>query len=158
MTSTASTFKTIEYYVHHLSTVVSSQQRRCLRWRLRTSISRVEVILRIPLSGVSLSHTPPPPSRSYARADSFYSDASYMLFLAEFVVFSIDYTCRSAANSLGVAARWLLARETKLDVSKAMGYLHSRSPPVLHRDLKSLNLLIAKEDGPVKLCDFGLVR
>ena len=39
-----------------------------------------------------------------------------------------------------------------------MEYLHSRSPPIVHRDLKSLNLLLAGEDGPVKLCDFGLVR
>lgn len=39
-----------------------------------------------------------------------------------------------------------------------MEYLHSRNPPIVHRDLKSLNLLLAGEDGPVKLCDFGLVR
>lgn len=56
-----------------------------------------------------------------------------------------------------VPGDWLVAG-LKLDVSKAMGYLHSRTPPVLHRDLKSLNLLLAREDGPVKLCDFGLVR
>lgn len=46
----------------------------------------------------------------------------------------------------------------QLDVSRSMKYLHSRSPPIIHRDLKSLNLLLAGEDGPVKLCDFGLVR
>ncbi|CAM9358309.1 unnamed protein product [Hapterophycus canaliculatus] len=45
-----------------------------------------------------------------------------------------------------------------LDVSRAMVYLHSRIPAIVHRDLKSLNLLLAGKDGPVKLCDFGLVR
>ena len=37
-----------------------------------------------------------------------------------------------------------------------MEYLHSQSPAVIHRDLKSLNVLRA-HDGSMKLCDFGLV-
>ncbi|KAG5176266.1 CTR-like PK [Tribonema minus] len=43
-----------------------------------------------------------------------------------------------------------------LDTVYAMQYLHSQSPPVVHRDLKSHNLLIGA-DGNTKLCDFGLV-
>mmetsp|Transcript_50125 Transcript_50125/g.64246 ORF Transcript_50125/g.64246 Transcript_50125/m.64246 type:complete len:175 (+) Transcript_50125:687-1211(+) len=38
----------------------------------------------------------------------------------------------------------------------AMKYLHDRNPIIIHRDLKSHNLLISR--GIVKLCDFGLVR
>ncbi|KAF4726754.1 protein kinase kinase kinase [Perkinsus olseni] len=51
-----------------------------------------------------------------------------------------------------------------LDVARAMRYLHSVDPPMLHRDLKSLNLLLAHPlDGPsdepvVKVTDFGLAR
>mmetsp|Transcript_300 Transcript_300/g.970 ORF Transcript_300/g.970 Transcript_300/m.970 type:complete len:698 (-) Transcript_300:277-2370(-) len=41
------------------------------------------------------------------------------------------------------------------DVARGMDYLHSRR--VLHRDLKSLNLLIF-QDRTVKICDFGLSR
>jgi len=41
-------------------------------------------------------------------------------------------------------------------VASAMHYLHTRKPTIIHRDLKSHNLLIAT-DGEVKLCDFGLV-
>lgn len=43
------------------------------------------------------------------------------------------------------------------DVAKAMDYLHSFVPPVLHRDLKASNVLISR-DGRVKLADFGVSR
>ena len=38
-----------------------------------------------------------------------------------------------------------------------MLYLHSRAPPVLHRDLKSANLLVDK-DWHARLADFNLSR
>lgn len=38
-----------------------------------------------------------------------------------------------------------------------MNYLHTRNPPVLHRDLKSANILL-DELYSVKICDFGLSR
>ncbi|KAF0710134.1 Aste57867_5585 [Aphanomyces stellatus] len=41
-------------------------------------------------------------------------------------------------------------------VASAMNYLHTLSPAIVHRDLKSQNVLI-DIDGDVKLCDFGLV-
>lgn len=44
-----------------------------------------------------------------------------------------------------------------LDVAKGMNYLHRLNPPVVHRDLKSPNLLVDKT-WTVKVCDFGLSR
>jgi serine/threonine protein kinase len=44
-----------------------------------------------------------------------------------------------------------------LDVVKGMNYLHRCSPPVVHRDLKSPNLLVDK-NWTVKVADFGLSR
>lgn len=41
------------------------------------------------------------------------------------------------------------------DVALALNYLHSFHPPVLHRDLKSSNILI-RIDGKVKVADLGL--
>ncbi|XP_024515164.1 probable serine/threonine-protein kinase SIS8 [Selaginella moellendorffii] len=44
-----------------------------------------------------------------------------------------------------------------LDVAKGMNYLHSSTPMIVHRDLKSPNLLVDK-NWVVKVCDFGLSR
>eukprot|EP00002_Diphylleia_rotans_P030967 TRINITY_DN640_c0_g1_i7.p1 TRINITY_DN640_c0_g1~~TRINITY_DN640_c0_g1_i7.p1 ORF type:complete len:2512 (+),score=542.25 TRINITY_DN640_c0_g1_i7:107-7642(+) len=42
-----------------------------------------------------------------------------------------------------------------LDIVKGMKYLHSSNPPILHRDLKSLNIL-ADDQFRLKVSDFGL--
>lgn len=42
-----------------------------------------------------------------------------------------------------------------LDVVRGMNYLHRRNPPIIHRDLKSSNLLVDKS-WTVKVGDFGL--
>ncbi|KAL2345179.1 hypothetical protein Fmac_006464 [Flemingia macrophylla] len=43
------------------------------------------------------------------------------------------------------------------DVAKGMNYLHKRNPPIVHRDLKSPNLLVDRK-YTVKVSDFGLSR
>jgi serine/threonine protein kinase len=51
-----------------------------------------------------------------------------------------------------------------LDIAKGMHFMHSLKPPLMHRDLKSLNLLLSEEVlGPkdyinVKVTDYGLSR
>mmetsp|Transcript_32437 Transcript_32437/g.97762 ORF Transcript_32437/g.97762 Transcript_32437/m.97762 type:complete len:300 (-) Transcript_32437:1295-2194(-) len=44
-----------------------------------------------------------------------------------------------------------------LHAARGMLFLHSRSPPRMHRDLKAANLLVS-EDWTVKLADFGSAR
>ena len=44
-----------------------------------------------------------------------------------------------------------------LGVARAMAYLHAQAPPVIHRDLKTANVLIDDGFNP-KLSDFGLSR
>ncbi|KAJ7382552.1 hypothetical protein OS493_034188 [Desmophyllum pertusum] len=44
-----------------------------------------------------------------------------------------------------------------LDVAKGLGYLHAHNPPIIHRDVKTDNILVEKRGntGKAKLSDFG---
>eukprot|EP01091_Cochliopodium_minus_P013557 TRINITY_DN4393_c4_g2_i1.p1 TRINITY_DN4393_c4_g2~~TRINITY_DN4393_c4_g2_i1.p1 ORF type:complete len:569 (-),score=201.51 TRINITY_DN4393_c4_g2_i1:446-2152(-) len=57
---------------------------------------------------------------------------------------------------------WSLRAKMALDTSKAIHYLHQFYPPVIHRDLKSSNLLVNSLDinaaVNIKICDFGTSR
>ena len=48
-------------------------------------------------------------------------------------------------------------RRIALDIAKGVLYLHNQSPPILHRDLKSLNILL-DHACTAKLADFGWTR
>jgi len=48
-------------------------------------------------------------------------------------------------------------RRMMLDAARGMNYLHKSDPVIIHRDLKSHNLLV-DENWKVKVCDFGLSK
>ena len=69
-----------------------------------------------------------------------------------------DVLKRGAASAAGAASLdWPRRLAMALDAAKGMNYLHSSDPPVIHRDLKSPNLLVDKH-WRVKVCDFNLSR
>ena len=49
------------------------------------------------------------------------------------------------------------ARRIALEIAYGMNYLHGFKPPILHRDLKSMNVLLDR-NCTVKLADFGNTR
>ena len=63
-----------------------------------------------------------------------------------------------------VVLNWKQRGKIALDIAKGMNSLHSYKPPILHRDLKSLNLLLVEpvtsQYDPilVKITDLGLAR
>ncbi|KAE8653925.1 hypothetical protein F3Y22_tig00117056pilonHSYRG00512 [Hibiscus syriacus] len=59
----------------------------------------------------------------------------------------------AAGETLDLRRRLRMA----LDVAKGINYLHCLTPPIVHWDLKSPNLLVDK-NWTVKVCDFGLSR
>jgi serine/threonine protein kinase len=62
-----------------------------------------------------------------------------------------------AAGGGSGMANWVTRLRLALDVSRAVEHLHSFSPPLLHRDIKSHNVLL-DGNGTGKLCDFGEAR
>ncbi|KAL2238184.1 serine/threonine-protein kinase EDR1 isoform X1 [Sesamum indicum] len=66
---------------------------------------------------------------------------------------SLFKTLHRNNQSLDVKRRLKMA----LDVARGMNYLHHRNPPIVHRDLKSSNLLVDKS-WTVKVGDFGLSK
>jgi serine/threonine protein kinase/GTPase SAR1 family protein len=49
-----------------------------------------------------------------------------------------------------------------LDVASGMDFMHKQTPPIIHRDLKTPNILLTRRDGgpfpTAKIADFGLSR
>ena len=60
-------------------------------------------------------------------------------------------------QDLRIPLSWEKRYELAIGVAKGMQYLHSFSVPVLHRDLKSLNVLLDEYYTP-KIADFGWTR
>jgi serine/threonine protein kinase len=52
---------------------------------------------------------------------------------------------------------WATILKMATDAAKGMNYLHTYSPPIIHRDLKSHNLLVDKNFN-VKITDLGLAK
>lgn len=67
-------------------------------------------------------------------------------------------------ESKNIQLSWKQRLKILRDVARGMLYLHEASTPILHRDLKSLNVLLVKEvTGPndgifIKITDFGVAR
>lgn len=73
----------------------------------------------------------------------------------------MDYCSRGnlmvLLNDASITLSWPMKKEICLGVALGMQYLHSQNPVIIHRDLKSLNVLI-DEKWVTKVTDFGLSR
>ncbi|KAF4657561.1 protein kinase kinase kinase, partial [Perkinsus chesapeaki] len=67
-------------------------------------------------------------------------------------------------NRDDVKLSWKQKLKMLIDIGKGITYLHACKPPIVHRDLKSLNLLLAERvddeyDTPImKIADFGMAK
>jgi hypothetical protein len=95
----------------------------------------------------SLSHPKLP-----RYVDHFEEDGALYLVMAKIEGESLA-SLRKRGDSLGEEEVLRLLR----DASEVLDYLHTRSPPVVHRDLKPGNV-IRRPDGSFAFIDFGAVR
>ena len=82
-----------------------------------------------------------------------------MRVFLEFVPFSLrGLLDQMQAQSLSPQT----AKKIMVNVARGINYMHNLSPPIIHRDIKSANILCVKdEEGGVevaKLCDFGVSK
>jgi len=80
-------------------------------------------------------------------------------YLEKGSVFSLLHPSLTPPGQLqvGVPLPRVLAMRMLSDCARGMSYLHALAPPIIHRDLKSQNLLVAP-DFTVQVADFGLSR
>ena len=60
-------------------------------------------------------------------------------------------------NDSGVKVAWPQFLEWGIQLASGVAALHDNEPQIVHRDLKSLNLLVNSQ-WVIKVCDFGLSR
>jgi len=81
-------------------------------------------------------------------------DKPHYLLLMEFMPRGSLY---SVLNNDALSLPWSERLVWAQDVASGVCFLHARRPVILHRDLKSLNVLVTNE-GRCKLTDFGLAQ
>lgn len=77
----------------------------------------------------------------------------HLCMVMELCESSLHHLLHGTNTYLSIQQRTRIATE----IATGMQFLHSRTPAIIHRDLKSANVLLDFQ-GVVKLCDFGLVR
>ncbi|ELP94003.1 map3k delta-1 protein kinase, putative [Entamoeba invadens IP1] len=80
---------------------------------------------------------------------------------ANYILIAMELMSRGSAHTLLINSHLTMSWDRRLrmlkDAASGMFYLHSSTPPIIHRDLKSHNLLV-DENWKVKVSDFGLSK
>ena len=85
--------------------------------------------------------------------DSWYANGEFV-FITELMTSGTlrEYIKKFKNPSMKIIKRW--ARQ----ILKGLNYLHSQSPPIIHRDIKCDNIFINGSHGEVKIGDMGTAK
>ena len=94
---------------------------------------------------------------AHERIISFYGswyDAKNhkVVFMTEIVT---EGTLRGFCDKVS-GLRLMIVRKWATQILDGLIYLHTQSPPIIHRDLKCENVFVKGEDGSIKIGDLGL--
>ena len=108
---------------------------------------------------MGISRAFPAPARLRHPTVCLFMGASFEAGAAHYAIVTEYVAAGSLWDALRADAPWPAARRrvVALGVARGLAYLHAHRPPVLHRDVKSPNVLCDVGDR-VKLCDVGLAR
>jgi formylglycine-generating enzyme required for sulfatase activity len=101
------------------------------------------------ITAIKLNHP------NIVRLYGFHSDGDIKFLVMEYIdgVTLEEKIFSSPSKKLNLDKTISIAEQ----IAKALDYAHSQSPPVIHRDLKSSNVMI-DTNGNVKVLDFGIAR
>lgn len=126
---------------------IRSSSPKEVRCQIQTFSREMELLsrLRHPNIVTFLGGVVDPPAMEYAIVLQYHECGSLFEYIGDPSTSSFG-----AEEALGFV----------LDIARGMSFLHGRDPPVLHRDLKSPNLLVTNREGRkgVAITDFGLSR
>lgn len=78
-------------------------------------------------------------------------------FMSKGSVFHILHSAPSNPDSTKLRSSWSLKLKMMTDTAHGMNFLHTCDPVIIHRDLKTHNLLV-NNDWVTKISDFGVSR
>jgi formylglycine-generating enzyme len=101
------------------------------------------------ITAIKLNHP------NIVRLHGFHSDSDLRFLVMEYIdgVTLEDKIYHSPSRKLGLEETINIIEP----IAAALDYAHSQKPPVIHRDLKSSNIMIGRDDT-VKVLDFGIAR
>tara|TARA_R110002050_G_scaffold92068_2_gene192879 strand:+ start:1669 stop:2406 length:738 start_codon:yes stop_codon:yes gene_type:complete len=75
----------------------------------------------------------------------------------------VPYSLRGCLDSMKPdTVNPAICKKLIIEIAKGINYMHNMTPPIIHRDIKSANILCTKDQNGIadraKICDFGVSK
>ncbi|MBN2590034.1 MAG: protein kinase [Sedimentisphaerales bacterium] len=116
---------------------------------LSRNVRAVENLRKEAITAINLNHP------NIIRLYGFHSDGDIKFLVMEYIDGHTleDKIYENPSGKLNLDETIKISEQ----IASALDYAHSQNPPVIHRDLKSSNIMVDKQ-GHTKILDFGIAR